>query len=161
MATRQDVLFDAEDYTAVYQSFAQANFKAYDFDTIKSAMVDYIRLNYPEDYNDWIQSSEFVSLIDLIAYLGHSLAFRIDFSSRENFMETATSRESVLRLARFLGYNPKRSLNSKGVAKVKSVKTTLLPRKSVASKVKTTLTKPKIVEEKKVEEPAEEESSDE
>ncbi len=124
MATRQDVLFAAEDYTAVYQSFAQANFKAYDFDTIKSAMVDYIRLNYPEDYNDWIQSSEFVSLIDLIAYLGHSLAFRIDFSSRENFMETATSRESVLRLARFLGYNPKRSLNSKGVAKVKSVKTT-------------------------------------
>ena len=44
---------------------------------------------------------------------------------------------------------------------VKSVKTTLLPRKSVASKVKTTLTKAKIVEEKKVEEPAEEESSDE
>jgi len=44
---------------------------------------------------------------------------------------------------------------------VKSVKTTLLPRKSVASKVKSTLTKPKIVEEKKVEEPAEEESSDE
>ena len=44
---------------------------------------------------------------------------------------------------------------------VKSVKTTLLPRKSVASKVKTTLTKLKIVEEKKVEEPAEEESSDE
>ena len=86
MATRQDVLFAAEDYTAVYQSFAQANFKAYDFDTIKSAMVDYIRLNYPEDYNDWIQSSEFVSLIDLIAYLGHSLAFRIDFSSRENFL---------------------------------------------------------------------------
>ena len=44
---------------------------------------------------------------------------------------------------------------------VKSVKTTLLPKKSVASKVKSTLTKPKIVEEKKVEEPAEEESSDE
>ena len=44
---------------------------------------------------------------------------------------------------------------------VKSVKTTLLPRKSVASKVKSTLTKPKVVEEKKVEEPSEEESSDE
>ncbi len=44
---------------------------------------------------------------------------------------------------------------------VKSVKTTLLPRKSVATKVKTSLTKPKIVEEKKVEEPTEEESSDE
>ena len=66
MATRQDVLFAAEDFTAVYQSFSQANFKAYDFDTIKASMVDYIRLNYPEDYNDWIQSSEFISLIELM-----------------------------------------------------------------------------------------------
>ena len=65
MATRQDVLFAAEDYIAKYQSFAQSNFQAYDFDTLKAAMVDYIRLNYPEDYNDWIQSSEFISLMDL------------------------------------------------------------------------------------------------
>ena len=43
----------------------------------------------------------------------------------------------------------------------KEVKTRVLPKKSVASKVKTTLTKPKVVEEKKVEEPSEEESSDE
>ena len=123
MATRQDVLFAAEDFTAVYQSFAQASFKAYDFDTIKASMVDYIRLNYPEDYNDWIQSSEFISLIDLIAYIGHSLAFRLDFAVRENFMETAQARESVLRLARFLGYNPTRNKNSVGMVKVKSVRT--------------------------------------
>ena len=32
MATRQDVLFAAEDYIAKYQSFAQSNFQAYDFD---------------------------------------------------------------------------------------------------------------------------------
>ena len=72
MATRQDVLFAAEDYIAKYQSFAQSNFQAYDFDTLKAAMVDYIRLNYPEDYNDWIQSSEFISLMDLIAFMGHN-----------------------------------------------------------------------------------------
>ena len=47
---------------------------------------------------------------------------------------------------------------------LKDVKKTILPKKSVSSKVKTTLTgvkpKPKIVEEKKVEEPSEEEPSD-
>ena len=47
---------------------------------------------------------------------------------------------------------------------LKDVKKTVLPKKSVSSKVKTTLTgvkpKPKIVEEKKVEEPSEEEPSD-
>jgi len=43
---------------------------------------------------------------------------------------------------------------------VKDVKTTVLPKKTVASKVKNTLIKPKVVEEKKVEEPSEEEPSD-
>ena len=124
MATRQDILFAAEDYQAKYQSFAQSNFQAYDFDTLKAVMVDYIRLNYPEDYNDWIQSSEFVSLMDLIAFVGHNTAFRTDFATRENFMETAQSRDSVLKLARFLGYNPTRSKNSKGVLKIKTIRTT-------------------------------------
>ena len=124
MATRQDVLFAAEDFIAKYQSFDQSNFQAYDFDTLKAAMVDYIRLNYPEDYNDWIQSSEFISLMDLIAFVGHNTAFRTDFATRENFMETAQSRDSILRLARFLGYNPTRNINSSGVVKIKTIRTT-------------------------------------
>ncbi len=121
---RQDVLFAAEDYQVAYEAFTQANLKAYDFDTLKSAMVEYIRLNYPEDFNDWINSSEFVSIIDLVAYMGHSLAFRLDLSSRENFLETATQQDSVLRLAKQLGYAFKRHQNAVGLLKVKSVKTT-------------------------------------
>ena len=121
MATRQDVLFAAEDYIAKYQSFAQSNFQAYDFDTLKAAMVDYIRLNYPEDYNDWIQSSEFISLMDLIAFMGHNLAFRTDFATRENFMDTAERRDSVIKLANLIGYTPKRNINAQGFLKILSV----------------------------------------
>ena len=121
---RQDVLFAAEDYQVAYEAFTQANLKAYDFDTLKSAMVEYIRLNYPEDFNDWINSSEFVSIIDLVAYMGHSLAFRLDLSSRENFLETATQQDSVLRLAKQLGYAFKRHQNAVGLLKIKSIKTT-------------------------------------
>ena len=33
---RQSSLFAAEDFTVAYESFAQANLKAYDFDTIRS-----------------------------------------------------------------------------------------------------------------------------
>ena len=121
---RQDVLFAAEDYQVAYEAFTQANLKAYDFDTLKSAMVEYIKLNYPEDFNDWINSSEFVSIIDLVAYMGHSLAFRLDLSSRENFLETATQQDSVLRLAKQLGYAFKRHQNAVGLLKIKSIKTT-------------------------------------
>ena len=44
MATtlRQKKLLAAEDFTALYESFANANFKAYDYDTIRTAMVDYL-----------------------------------------------------------------------------------------------------------------------
>ena len=55
-STRQRNLFAAEDFKVVYDSFKQANFKSYDYDTIRGAMVDYIQNNYPENYNDWIQS---------------------------------------------------------------------------------------------------------
>ena len=120
---RQNNLFAAENWEAIYASFANANFKVYDYDTIREAMVSYIQRNYPEDFNDWIESSEFVAIIDLIAFLGHNLAFRNDLNTRENFLDTAERRESVLRLARMLSYNPKRNSTSEGIAKVMKIRT--------------------------------------
>lgn len=120
---RQSSLFAAEDFSVVYESFSQANFQAYDFDTIRTAMVAYIRNNYPEDFNDWISSSEFVSLIELLAFLGHNLAFRADLASRENYLSTAERRESALRIAEFLGYTPTRNVVSQGYLKINSVRT--------------------------------------
>ena len=61
---RQSSLFAAEDFTVAYESFAQANLQAYDFETIRNAMVDYISTNYPENFNDYINSSEFIALIE-------------------------------------------------------------------------------------------------
>lgn len=121
---RQSSLFAAEDFSVVYESFSQANFQAYDFTTLRTAMVDYIRSNYPEDFNDWITSSEFVSLIELLAFLGHNLAFRADLASRENYLSTAERRESALRIAEFLGYTPTRNVVSDGYLKINSIRTT-------------------------------------
>ena len=121
---RQSSLFAAEDFSVVYESFAQANFQAYDFDTIKNAMVEYIDTNYPENFNDWISSSEFTSLLELMAFLGHNLAFRNDLNSRENYLSTAERRDSALRIAEFLGYNPTRNVVASGYLKIDSIKTT-------------------------------------
>lgn len=121
---RQSSLFAAEDFSVIYESFSQANFQAYDFSTLRTAMVDYIRINYPEDFNDWITSSEFVSLIELLAFLGHNLAFRADLASRENYLSTAERRESALRIAEFLGYTPTRNVVSDGYLKINSIRTT-------------------------------------
>ena len=120
---RQSSLFAAEDFTVAYESFAQANLQAYDFETIRNAMVEYIRTNYPENFNDYINSSEFIALIELIAFLGHNLAFRADLGQRENYLSTADRRQSALRIAEFLGYTPTRNVVASGYLKIDSIST--------------------------------------
>jgi hypothetical protein len=83
-----------------------------------------LKENYPEDFNDYVESSEYLALIDLVAFLGQSLAFRIDLASRENFIELADRKESVIRLARMLAYNPKRNIGASGFLKFDTVSTT-------------------------------------
>jgi len=121
---RQNRLLIAEDWKKVYQSFRNADFQSYDFDNLRRSMITYLRQNYPEDFNDYIESSEYLALIDLIAFLGQNIAFRVDLNARENFLELADRRESVLRLARTLAYNPKRNRAANGFLKIESVSTT-------------------------------------
>jgi hypothetical protein len=124
LVNRQNNLFAAEDWKVAYKAFSEVNFQAYDFDTIRSALVEYVRTNYPESFNDYIESSEFIAIIELLAYLSQSLTFRMDLNSRENFLETAERRDSVFKLARQLGYNPKRNIPASGLMKIVSVRTT-------------------------------------
>ena len=121
---RQNRLLLSEDWKRVYQSFRNADFQSYDFDNLRRTMVQYLRENYPEDFNDYVESSEYLALIDLIAFLGQNIAFRIDLNARENYLELAERRESVLRLARLLSYNPKRNQPANGMLKVESIRTT-------------------------------------
>ena len=98
---RQNRLLVAEDWKKIYQSFQQADFKSYDFETLRRTMVAYLRENYPDDFNDFVESSEYVALIDL----------------------TAERRNSILRLARLINYNAKRNKPATGLLKIDSVST--------------------------------------
>ena len=122
--SRQNNLFAAEDWDVAYKAYSQVSLQAYDFDTIRTAMVNYIKTNFPENFNDYIESSEFIAIIELLAYLGQSIAFRMDVNTRENYLETAERQDSVYKLARQLGYNPKRNITASGLLKVVSVSTT-------------------------------------
>lgn len=122
--SRQSNIILNQDWTRIYQTFSNADFKSYDFENLRRVIITYLRENYPEDFNDYIESSEYMALIDAIAFLGQSLAFRIDLASRENFIELADRRESVLRLARMLSYNAKRNQPAAGLLKFTSVSTT-------------------------------------
>jgi hypothetical protein len=122
--TRQNSLLVAENWKKIYQTFQEADFTSYDFETLRKSMIDYLKTYYPEDFNDFTDSSEFIALIDLIAFMGQSLAFRTDLNARENYIDTAERRDSILKLARLVSYNPKRNISSSGMLKIDSVSTT-------------------------------------
>ena len=117
-------LLVTEDWKKIYQSYRNADFQSYDFETIRRIMIQYLQENYPEDFNDYIESSEYIALIDLIAYLGQNLSFRIDLNARENFLETASRRDSVLRLAQLISYSPARNTPANGFLKITGISTT-------------------------------------
>jgi len=122
--TRQTAIFGVEDWKQIYQTYREADFQSYDFETLRKSFVDYLRLYYPETFNDYIESSEFIALLDIIAFMGQSLAFRTDLNTRENYLDTAERRDSVVRLANLVSYSPKRNTAAQGLLKVFNVTTT-------------------------------------
>ena len=123
-SSRQSGLFGVNDWKAIYQTFSEADFRSYDYETLRKSFIDYLRLYYPETYNDYIESSEFIALLDVMAFMGQGLAFRNDLNTRENFLDTAERRDSVIKLATLVGYTPKRNSCAAGYMKVTSVRTT-------------------------------------
>ena len=124
ISSRQSALFGVNDWKAIYQTFREADFRSYDYETLRKSFIDYLRVYYPETFNDYIESSEFIALLDVMAFMGQGLAFRNDLNSRENFIDTAERRDSVVKLANLVSYTPKRNIAGQGYLKVTSVRTT-------------------------------------
>ena len=123
-SSRQSGLFGVNDWKQIYQTFREADFRSYDYETLRKSFIDYLQLYYPETFNDYIESSEFIALLDVMAYMGQGLAFRNDLNSRENFIDTAERRDSVIKLANLVSYTPKRNLAAQGYLKITSIQTT-------------------------------------
>ena len=123
-SSKQTSLFGVNDWRTIYQTFRQADFRSYDYETLRKSFIDYLRTYYPETFNDYTESSEFIALLDVMAFMGQGLAYRNDLNARENFLDTAERRDSVVKLANLVSYNPKRNIAGQGYLKVTSVSTT-------------------------------------
>jgi hypothetical protein len=122
--SRQSSLFGAQDWQKLYQAYSSADLQSYDYESLRKNFIDYLTANYPETFNDYVESSEFVALLDVMAYMGQALAFRGDLNARENFLDTAQRRDSVIKLANLISYNPKRNNAAQGLVKVTALSTT-------------------------------------
>jgi hypothetical protein len=90
----------------------QVDYTSKDYVAIRDDMLGQI----PDLFPNWTNRdpADFgIVLIELFAYMGDILNYYIDRSANEAFMTTASQRDSVLYLARLLGYNPTTVVASK------------------------------------------------
>jgi hypothetical protein len=93
------------------------NFKQYDFYSIRQTLLDMIKDKYP-DYNNYVESDYVQMLLDLFAYYGEMMAYRMDVNLNEAFLGTATERENIIKIAHTLGYNYRRIIPAKTIFKI-------------------------------------------
>jgi hypothetical protein len=115
--------YAAESWDKVYTAFQQINFTSYDYDTVKESLLQYLQIYHAEDYNDFIESSELVAILELFAYAAELMAYRTDAVAHENFISTAQRKQSVLRLAKLISYSASRNIPARGLVKLNSIRT--------------------------------------
>lgn len=113
----------AETWERAYEAFQNINFTAFDYESVKKSLIDYLKLYYPESFSDYIESSELITLIETFAYVSELFSYRLDLNAHENFISVAQRKESVLRLAKLISYNASRNIPARGLVKLTSIST--------------------------------------
>ena len=90
---------------------AQLKINALDFEDIKANLKNYLKSQTEfSDYN--FEGSGLAVLVDLLAYNTHYNGMLAHMLANENFIDTAIKRESVVSIAKALGYTPRSYLGS-------------------------------------------------
>jgi hypothetical protein len=75
-----------------------------DFWTFFDDLKTRVRAKYADDYNDFVESSLGVMLIDLVSFAAETLSFYLDRQATDCYLDTVQTRTLAERLVRQLGY---------------------------------------------------------
>jgi hypothetical protein len=78
-----------------------------DFNDFKENLVEFARTYFPKTYNDFSEASPGMMFIEMASYVGDSLSYYIDDTFKQSLMLYADDLQSVIPLARYLGYKPR------------------------------------------------------
>jgi len=82
------------------------DYTARDFESAKSALIQYLKDRYPNDFTDFTESQLGLAILELVSYLFANQAFYLDREANERYFATARQRRNIVLMARDLGYVP-------------------------------------------------------
>ena len=75
-----------------------------DYRAHKDAILQRVRARYPRFWNDFLDNSFGIVLVDLIAWSTATMAFLVNRAAGENYVSTMTLRESAVNIGSLTGY---------------------------------------------------------
>jgi len=81
-----------------------------DFGQFRKNLIDFTKQYFPNDYNDFNESSPGMLFYGNVAYVGDVLSYYADNNLKESLLEQASERKNIYDLARSLGYKSKNAI---------------------------------------------------
>ena len=78
-----------------------------DFSSFKANLVEFAKVYFPDNYNDFNEASPGMMFMEQASYVGDVLSFYLDNQLQENFIQYARQTSNVFELAYMFGYKPK------------------------------------------------------
>jgi hypothetical protein len=87
-------------------NLVNVNYTNQDFWSMKSRLIDFIKQQFADTFNDFVESDLAVMLIENWAFIADTLSFKIDQVANEVFIDTVTELDNAFRLATLVGFKP-------------------------------------------------------
>jgi len=100
------------------------NLSKTDFEQVKTSLTDFIKTK-PEFTDYDFTGSALSTMIDLLAYNTAFFSTYTNFLANESFVDSAQKRDSLMSLARLVGYTPRSRIASRAVLKITSDETSV------------------------------------
>ena len=96
-------------YSVNKKSVKEVRYLNKDFTSFKENLIEFTKIYFPNQYNDFNESSPGMMFIEMASYVGDVLSYYVDNQFKESLLSFAEEKRTVYNMAQSLGYKPKLS----------------------------------------------------
>ena len=96
-------------YSEPKKSVKEVRYLNKDFASFKDNLIEFTKIYFPKEYNDFNESSPGMIFIEMASYVGDVLSYYIDNQFKESLLAFAEEKKTIYNMAQSLGYKPKLS----------------------------------------------------
>ena len=96
----------------------EINYLGRDFSSLRNNLIDFAKIYFPNEYNDFNETSPGMMFIEMASYVGDVLSYYVDSQFKEMLLGYAEQRRNVITLSETLGYFTKPSIPAVGTLSV-------------------------------------------